>query len=149
MVSGSSACSSSSPRDAKAPDVFEEAGGLDVLQDVGARDEGPRDAEAPDAVRDGEALDADQDTEACLRICALGTALGCTDITCVSQCRQDLASGICHAEKRALQLCVIAAGTDAVFCVLGRPATKAGYCVPEKDALTLCLAGPSGDAGSD
>ena len=148
MASSSSACSSSGPRDATAPDVFQDAAAPDVLQDVAAPDAFPGDAEVPDADQDGDAPDADQDKETCVQICALGTAIGCSAVTCVSRCRQDLSNGICTEELRAGHRCLIAAGTDAVTCINGQTAIKAGYCGSEKDAITTCL-DATRDAGVD
>jgi hypothetical protein len=149
VVASSSACSSSGPRDATAPDAVQDAAAPDVRQDVAAPDAFPGDVEAPDAVQDGEAPDADQDTETCVRTCALGAAIGCPSrLTCVSQCRQDLASGVCPLETHAAYLCLIAGGTDAVICINGQTALKAGYCEPEKGALMTCLLATR-DAGSD
>jgi hypothetical protein len=55
----------------------------------------------------------------------------------------------CYAEKKAAQLCVIAAGPDAVTCMMGVTFVKTGYCQSEKAALTSCLRGIPVDAGGD
>jgi hypothetical protein len=127
--------------DAAPSDAFEDADAPDALED----------ARALDSSGDASIADAAQDEQDCTQVCALGTTIGCsTDSSaCISQCLQDLAMPTCYAEKKAAQLCVIAAGPDAVTCMMGVTFVKTGYCQSEKAALTSCLRGIPVDAGGD
>ena len=139
IASMSSACSGSRTNDAAAPDALDDAKPADA----------PDEAAPADAAPDTEAPDAPIDEPLCRTLCSLRTAAGCSaeDPECVSNCRNDLATGVCYGEARRTQMCVVAIGLDAFTCSGGRAVVKAEVCQEEKNALTACLLGPR-DAGA-
>jgi len=124
---------------------------LDLTRDLGtirmdARDVAPPEVETSDVGTSGDT----SDDAICAGGCQQGTDVcGASYDMCVALCRQDFAAGMCLPEKRAAQLCVIAAGNDAITCMSGHTFVKPGYCETEKGALTACLRGVPVDAGRD
>lgn len=125
--------------------------------DGGAPETGQVEAAAPDlpapeaGMADLGMADGNGDDAICAAGCLQATDAGCgTNYdTCLAMCRQDFAAGMCLPQIRAAQLCVIAAGPDAIECVFGHTTVKPGYCETEKGTLTNCLRGIPTDAASD
>jgi len=156
------ACSSSRAKDAGTADAgaqdartFFDAGARDLpplevaprdlgILRVDARDVAPPEVETSDLGSSGDT----SDDAICSEGCQQGNDVcGASYDMCVALCRQDFGTGACLSQKRAAQLCVIAAGKDAITCMNGLTFVKPGYCESEKSALTACLHGLPVDAG--